>query len=89
VIASVGSPEKIAAVQALGAETVFCYRETSVAEAVVAARFERLVNEAGAGDIRLLLRTTFPEGAPAANGVGHVELALEGPAGGEPRRHPG
>jgi NADPH:quinone reductase-like Zn-dependent oxidoreductase len=34
VIASVGSLEKIARVRALGADTVFCYREVSVAEAV-------------------------------------------------------
>jgi NADPH:quinone reductase-like Zn-dependent oxidoreductase len=34
VIASVGSPEKVEGVQALGADVVFCYRETSVAEAV-------------------------------------------------------
>ena len=37
VIASVGSPEKIEAVRALGADAVFCYRETSVAEAVRSA----------------------------------------------------
>jgi NADPH:quinone reductase-like Zn-dependent oxidoreductase len=34
VIASVGSPEKIEAVRALGADAVFCYRETPVGEAV-------------------------------------------------------
>lgn len=34
VIASVGSPEKIDAVRALGADVVFCYRETTVADAV-------------------------------------------------------
>ena len=34
VIASVGAPEKVAAVRALGADIVFCYQETSVAEAV-------------------------------------------------------
>jgi NADPH:quinone reductase-like Zn-dependent oxidoreductase len=34
VIASVGSPEKLAAVEALGADAVFCYRETPVGEAV-------------------------------------------------------
>jgi len=34
VVASVGSPEKIAAVEALGAAHVFCYRETPIAEAV-------------------------------------------------------
>ena len=34
VIASVGSPAKIAAVEALGAAQVFCYRETPIAEAV-------------------------------------------------------
>jgi NADPH:quinone reductase-like Zn-dependent oxidoreductase len=37
VIASVGSPEKIAAVEALGADRVFCYRETPIAEAVAEA----------------------------------------------------
>ena len=37
VIASVGAPEKIAGVQALGADAVFCYRETPVGEAVRAA----------------------------------------------------
>jgi NADPH:quinone reductase-like Zn-dependent oxidoreductase len=37
VIASVGAPEKIAAVEALGADRVFCYRETPVAEAVAEA----------------------------------------------------
>ena len=37
VIASVGSPDKIAAVAALGADVVFCYRETPVGEAVAAA----------------------------------------------------
>ena len=37
VIASVGSPDKIAAVEALGADVVFCYRETPVAEAVATA----------------------------------------------------
>ena len=36
-IASVGAPEKIAGVQALGADAVFCYRETPVGEAVRAA----------------------------------------------------
>jgi NADPH:quinone reductase-like Zn-dependent oxidoreductase len=34
VIASVGSPEKVHAVRGLGADIVFCYRETPVAEAV-------------------------------------------------------
>jgi NADPH:quinone reductase-like Zn-dependent oxidoreductase len=34
VIASVGATEKVDAVRALGADLVFCYRETSVAEAV-------------------------------------------------------
>ena len=34
VIASVGAPEKVAPVRALGADVVFCYRETSVAEVV-------------------------------------------------------
>jgi NADPH:quinone reductase-like Zn-dependent oxidoreductase len=34
VIASVGSPGKIASVEALGAAQVFCYRDTPVAEAV-------------------------------------------------------
>jgi NADPH:quinone reductase-like Zn-dependent oxidoreductase len=34
VIASVGATEKVEAVRALGADLVFCYRETSVAEAV-------------------------------------------------------
>jgi NADPH:quinone reductase-like Zn-dependent oxidoreductase len=34
VIASVGSPDKLDAVRDLGAEVVFCYRETPVAEAV-------------------------------------------------------
>ena len=37
VIASVGSPDKLAAVQALGADVVFCYREAPVAEAVAEA----------------------------------------------------
>jgi NADPH:quinone reductase-like Zn-dependent oxidoreductase len=37
VIASVGSAEKIESVQALGADTVFCYRDTPVSEAVRAA----------------------------------------------------
>jgi NADPH:quinone reductase-like Zn-dependent oxidoreductase len=37
VIASVGSPEKIAAVEELGASYVFCYRDTSVADAVAEA----------------------------------------------------
>jgi NADPH:quinone reductase-like Zn-dependent oxidoreductase len=37
VIASVGAPEKIDAVRQLGADVVFCYRETPVAEAVAAA----------------------------------------------------
>jgi NADPH:quinone reductase-like Zn-dependent oxidoreductase len=37
VIASVGSPDKIAAVEALGADTIFCYRETPVGDAVAAA----------------------------------------------------
>ncbi len=37
VIASVGSPEKIDAVRALGADVVFCYTETSIAEAVAEA----------------------------------------------------
>jgi len=37
VIASVGSPEKVDAVAALGADHVFCYRETPVADAVRAA----------------------------------------------------
>jgi NADPH:quinone reductase-like Zn-dependent oxidoreductase len=34
VIASVGAPEKVDAVRALGADVVFCYRETSLAEVV-------------------------------------------------------
>jgi NADPH:quinone reductase-like Zn-dependent oxidoreductase len=34
VIASVGTPEKIDAVRGLGADTVFCHRETSVRDAV-------------------------------------------------------
>ena len=34
VIASVGSPEKVDAVRALGADVVFCYAETSIAKAV-------------------------------------------------------
>ncbi len=34
VIASVGAPEKVEPVRALGADVVFCYRETSVAEVV-------------------------------------------------------
>jgi len=34
VIASVGATEKVEAVRAMGADLVFCYRETSVAEAV-------------------------------------------------------
>src|SRR5207248_9077067 len=34
VIASVGSADKVVPVRALGADTVFCYRETPVAEAV-------------------------------------------------------
>jgi alcohol dehydrogenase len=34
VIASVGSPAKTAAVEALGAAQVFCYRETPIAQAV-------------------------------------------------------
>jgi NADPH:quinone reductase-like Zn-dependent oxidoreductase len=37
VIASVGSPEKIEPVRALGADVVFCHRETAVADAVAAA----------------------------------------------------
>ncbi len=37
VIASVGSPEKIDAVRALGADVVFCYAERSIAEAVAEA----------------------------------------------------
>ena len=37
VIASVGAPDKADAVRALGADVVFCYRDTPVAEAVVAA----------------------------------------------------
>jgi NADPH:quinone reductase-like Zn-dependent oxidoreductase len=44
VIASVGAPEKIAAVEALGADVVFCYRETPVAEAVSAATAGRGVD---------------------------------------------
>jgi NADPH:quinone reductase-like Zn-dependent oxidoreductase len=34
VIASVGAPEKVEAVRALGADHIFCYRENTVAEAV-------------------------------------------------------
>src|SRR6478672_10737959 len=34
VIASVGSPEKIEPVRALGADVVFCHRETAVADAI-------------------------------------------------------
>lgn len=34
VIASVGTPEKVEAVRALGVDVVFCYRETSLAEVV-------------------------------------------------------
>ena len=37
VIASVGSPEKIEAVRALGADVVFCHRETPVAAAIAEA----------------------------------------------------
>jgi NADPH:quinone reductase-like Zn-dependent oxidoreductase len=37
VVASVGSPEKADSVRALGADTVFCYRDTSVADAVSSA----------------------------------------------------
>ena len=37
VVASVGSPEKLDAVRALGADVVFCYRDTPVAEAVLEA----------------------------------------------------
>ena len=37
VVASVGSPEKLDAVRTLGADVVFCYRETPVAEAVLEA----------------------------------------------------
>ena len=37
VIASVGAPEKIDAVRQLGADMVFCYRDTPVAEAVAEA----------------------------------------------------
>jgi NADPH:quinone reductase-like Zn-dependent oxidoreductase len=37
VIASVGTPEKLEPVRALGADIVFCYRETSVTEAVAEA----------------------------------------------------
>jgi NADPH:quinone reductase-like Zn-dependent oxidoreductase len=37
VIASVGAPDKADAVRALGADVVFCYRDTPVAEAVAAA----------------------------------------------------
>ena len=37
VIASVGAPEKADAVRALGADVVFCYRDTPVAEAVAEA----------------------------------------------------
>jgi NADPH:quinone reductase-like Zn-dependent oxidoreductase len=37
VVASVGSPEKADFVRALGADTVFCYRDTSVADAVSSA----------------------------------------------------
>ncbi|MDX6570076.1 MAG: hypothetical protein QOH15_2654 [Gaiellales bacterium] len=44
VIASVGSPEKVAAVEALGADVVFCYRETPVAEAVAEATDARGVD---------------------------------------------
>jgi NADPH:quinone reductase-like Zn-dependent oxidoreductase len=44
VIASVGSPDKIAAVEALGADIVFCYRETPVADAVAAATGARGVD---------------------------------------------
>ena len=44
VIASVGSPEKIDAVRALGADVVFCYSETSIAEVVGKATGGRGVN---------------------------------------------
>jgi len=37
VVASVGSPEKMELVRALGADAVFCYRETAVGDAVRAA----------------------------------------------------
>jgi len=37
VIASVGSPEKVEVVRGLGADDVFCYRETPVGDAVRAA----------------------------------------------------
>jgi len=44
VIASVGAPEKVEAVRALGADIVFCYRETSVAEVVSQATDARGVD---------------------------------------------
>ena len=44
VIASVGAPEKAGAVQALGADVVFCYRDTPVPEAVAEATHGRGVD---------------------------------------------
>src|SRR5207245_8480745 len=44
VIASVGSPDKIEAVRALGADVVFCYREQAIGDAVREATDERGVD---------------------------------------------
>src|SRR5207245_2186547 len=49
VIASVGSPDKVEAVRALGADVVFCYREQSVEDAV---------REATAGGVDAVVDTT-------------------------------
>jgi NADPH:quinone reductase-like Zn-dependent oxidoreductase len=57
VIASVGSPEKIEPVRALGADAVFCYRETPVGDAIRAATDD--------GEVDAVVDTTggplFPE----------------------------
>src|SRR5262249_21390212 len=47
------------------------------ADAAVAARFEQTVSDPSQPMARLFLRTTYPDGRPAADGIGHVDLTLQ------------
>jgi NADPH:quinone reductase-like Zn-dependent oxidoreductase len=62
VIASVGAPEKADAVQALGADVVFCYRDTPVAEATGGRGVDAVIDTTGGPRFGEHLAAMAPDG---------------------------
>jgi alpha-2-macroglobulin len=72
----------VRALDRAGASAVFTENMyVTRSEAAVAARFEPALAGTESPELRLHLRATFPDGTPAPDAAGHVELRIEQPDG--------